>query len=1199
MAFSDTWSSLWGDAWGSSGTVESPNGGSTGLELEIYRYNNYKGPKAGILPFRLGPTALNELKEVGGGSFTISRDDPKVVADPTLLDGRNLCKVVIDKRVVGAFLLGDRKSAIVGEGERAKIGWELGGSGLKQWFDDARVEAYGGTKVSSGSTRYFNFSSEQGSWYNAGSWITPIAFGTVGSKSVYDIPEKWPEAAKSAQWIWGTSRLSTMPAGDVYFRYTITIAVAGRYAIYSAVDDGYVLYVDGTQIAKSDDKSSAFMQASRVEVDLTAGTHVIGYQAYNWDDGSGNGRGPAALAMAIALITGPDAETLVGTSQTAGWKALPYPTQAPGWSPGEILGDLMAEAGARGVVFPSILTKTFTDTLDSNGVAWPAAMYGEWSFGVGDSLLSVVKKMEEAAVDIWIDPDTLNLNMVPTRGVDRTIYKTSGSTVTASPIEFKIGKHVREANTQSKAKIKNDLLMKTLDGWQKTADSASVGKYGRLESAIDTGVPTALANTIAGIIFAQRATEEEGATYDLIFNEYIPFVDFNIGDWVLAPNELGQSVPRRVMSISVAESDAGRVLYTIEFDTIFRTNEDRLNKIADKLGGGGVGGGLVNVSGSTPGVGQPSTIPPFSTPPVLTPNTPTGLTATTNQGYWTPDGITAATRLVLTWNPVTQNTDTTATTPAYYEVRGYRNGNPNFIDFGQNTTTSLDAKAFTPGDSWVFQVRAINPDGTPSAWSTTLGVTTNAPNTPLPAPTTPAGTTSSFGLVVIPWDGKLGGATPAPQFRYIYAEVSTAATGQPWVKKGNVLTTAGQVSIPGETTGTTRWVRLTAIDGVGLASSPSAAVSVVVTGVTSGNLDPAITDAIAAAKAAADAAREQSNMLGDPSFELNTAEYWTLGTGVTNVTTAPRTGTRHLRVAATSTPHEGFRYNRPIPCQPGDTFYFRVYIDPQGAIVTDGLVLSILSGATTTLSTATNIEGSGDLAGTGYLMVTGQWTVPAGINYFAPRVWIDDTSNANVYFIDDVRLLKMSSGVDLVAGSVTADIIAAGAVVAEKIQAGAIAADKIQANAIDASKLAADSVTSNAIAAGAIDADMIQAGAVRVDHLAPNVGNTLNIAGNVTIAATQSAIAGVQGSVDATQADLEDMQQYYSFGPTGAVISKPGSIFATRIDNDSIDMLENGNVISYWNSGTMYVNQLVGEKVTLGNHQIEKFGTGTVVRSLG
>ena len=88
------------------------------------------------------------------------------------------------------------------------------------------------------------------------------------------------------------------------------------------------------------------------------------------------------------------------------------------------------------------------------------------------------------------------------------------------------------------------------------------------------------------------------------------------------------------------------------------------------------------------------------------------------------------------------------------------------------------------------------------------------------------------------------------------------------------------------------------------------------------------------------------------------------------------------------------------------------------------------------------------------------------------------------------------------------------------------------------------------------------------------------------------------GQATETGEQLESMQTYYAFGTEGAVISKPGSPFAVAVRNDRIEMLESGGVVSYWNSGQMVVKQLVGERVILGNHQIEKSTTGTVVRAL-
>ena len=142
-------------------------------------------------------------------------------------------------------------------------------------------------------------------------------------------------------------------------------------------------------------------------------------------------------------------------------------------------------------------------------------------------------------------------------------------------------------------------------------------------------------------------------------------------------------------------------------------------------------------------------------------------------------------------------------------------------------------------------------------------------------------------------------------------------------------------------------------------------------------------------------------------------------------------------------------------------------------------------------------------------------------------------------------------------------------------------------------------ITGPDIMANSVDANVIIAGSIKTNHLSPEVGNELVIDGNVTIVATKNQINGVAADLDATSDNLAEMQTYYDFGPSGAIISSPGSVFATAVRSDRIEMLENGNVISYWNSGQMYVNQLIGQRVTLGRHQIEQFdANGTVVRAL-
>lgn len=155
-------------------------------------------------------------------------------------------------------------------------------------------------------------------------------------------------------------------------------------------------------------------------------------------------------------------------------------------------------------------------------------------------------------------------------------------------------------------------------------------------------------------------------------------------------------------------------------------------------------------------------------------------------------------------------------------------------------------------------------------------------------------------------------------------------------------------------------------------------------------------------------------------------------------------------------------------------------------------------------------------------------------------------------------------------------------------------------------------VTGPDIEAGSVRAVHIEAGAITANELSPSVGTDLDISANGTVtiiagaaqdatAAADSAQAAADaalGAADAANEGLASMQTYYAFGADGAVISKPGSPFAVAVRNDRIEMLESGGVVSYWNSGQMVVKQLVGERVILGNHQIEKSTTGTVVRAL-
>ena len=75
-----------------------------GLELEVY---GYKDPKKQIGTIRnaLDPQVLEEVGNVGGGSFRVNSSDKQIVDNPTWLKNRNVIKHRVNGKVIGAWLI--------------------------------------------------------------------------------------------------------------------------------------------------------------------------------------------------------------------------------------------------------------------------------------------------------------------------------------------------------------------------------------------------------------------------------------------------------------------------------------------------------------------------------------------------------------------------------------------------------------------------------------------------------------------------------------------------------------------------------------------------------------------------------------------------------------------------------------------------------------------------------------------------------------------------------------------------------------------------------------------------------------------------------------------------------------------------------------------------------------------------------------
>lgn len=588
-----------------------------GLELAIYAFDD-PDLALDVVPRRFDLKVLDELKGPGGGSFKIMRDDPKLIDTSYLLDFRNICKVYLDRKVVGAFLIQTRKTDFVNRDEKSGEFWEVSGGGLREWFRDAVVEPFGGVKNDSQGERVFSFASERGDWYIEEDWVTPVAiqkynldpnpnpFGTA--------PAEWPDAPE-AYWLWGeANNATTNPAqeGINYFRYEFTITGTGtkNYSFFAAGKDHFDVFLDGQNIIESRE-NDGYAKTWRADFELGPGDHILAARVLA--DGTGQAGFIGSFFRAGDASEGTAAE-LLNVTNTATWKVNVYPDPAPGWSPGEIMLTLLAEAEARGVRFPEFLTPTFTSTEDSDGVEWPRAL--DWSFGIGTEYFDVIEKLEELVCDVWIDPETLNLNMYVARGVHRDVQSPS-----VQPIKFEIGRNVTRAEEEGTSDIKNALVMSTNDGWQVIADglSGSIAKYGRVEGFVSTGASSAVSGDLAQTIFNTRAQPETTSTYEIIdVDDARPFTDFFVGDWGLAPaaDDEAELTSRHVMSISVQEDEkTGQPKFAVEFDTIFQDLVSRYERWLKTTSDGTLGGTLANVGGGSGSGGGTPTSQTTSTGP--------------------------------------------------------------------------------------------------------------------------------------------------------------------------------------------------------------------------------------------------------------------------------------------------------------------------------------------------------------------------------------------------------------------------------------------------------------------------------------------------------------------------------------------------------------------------------------------------------
>ncbi|UOE45893.1 hypothetical protein [Agromyces larvae] len=151
---------------------------------------------------------------------------------------------------------------------------------------------------------------------------------------------------------------------------------------------------------------------------------------------------------------------------------------------------------------------------------------------------------------------------------------------------------------------------------------------------------------------------------------------------------------------------------------------------------------------------------------------------------------------------------------------------------------------------------------------------------------------------------------------------------------------------------------------------------------------------------------------------------------------------------------------------------------------------------------------------------------------------------------------------------------------------------------IQAGTVQAGSITANEIAAGTITGNEIAAGAITVSHLEAGVGGLLDLSANEFVINATGRADEALAAAGTAAGEVSEIRTYFRFDEDGLEISAPNSPFSTAIDNERLEFRENGIAAAWLSAGQFVAKSFIGETVEMGNHQFEKYGTGTVVRAL-
>ena len=143
--------------------------------------------------------------------------------------------------------------------------------------------------------------------------------------------------------------------------------------------------------------------------------------------------------------------------------------------------------------------------------------------------------------------------------------------------------------------LANVLLIRWVGGWAERFDTTSIVANGRREAVISLGA-------VQSVEEAYRIADEQLRIYANIRSQITadvepasdadtPYLAYKVGDTITVPDETGAGSSERVVAITVAEDEDGRITYAPELNDLILEAQERLTDRIRKLSTGTAGMG--------------------------------------------------------------------------------------------------------------------------------------------------------------------------------------------------------------------------------------------------------------------------------------------------------------------------------------------------------------------------------------------------------------------------------------------------------------------------------------------------------------------------------------------------------------------------------------------------------------------------------